>query len=82
MCGLELAALLAHGASRAAAVHDKVVAWFGLRCGAAVPGTAHMLCRAGGRQREGSHAQMPRTFRLSLLRIEVRLREVMHQMAQ
>ena len=29
-----------------------------------------------GRQREGSHAQKPRTFRLSLLRIEVRLREV------
>ena len=33
---LELAALLAQGAWHAAAVHDKVVAWFGLRCGAAV----------------------------------------------
>ena len=36
-CGLELAALLAHGAIHAAEVHDHVVAWFGLQCGAAVP---------------------------------------------
>jgi hypothetical protein len=37
VCGLELAALLAHGAIHAAEVHDHVVAWFGLQCGAAVP---------------------------------------------
>ena len=39
VCGFELAALLAHGAcsSAGAAVQKKVVAWFGLRCGAAVP---------------------------------------------
>ena len=36
VCGLDLAALLAHGAFHAAEVHDHVVAWFGLRCGAAV----------------------------------------------
>ena len=32
--------------------------------------------------REGSHAQMPRTFRLSFLRIEVRLTAVMPNRAQ
>jgi hypothetical protein len=51
VCGFELAALLAHGASRATAVHDLVVAWFGLRCGAAVPEgegqSTRMYCRAG-----------------------------------
>ena len=34
-----------------------------------------------GRQRESSHARMPRTFRLSLLRIEVRVTEVKPHMA-
>ena len=61
----------------------------GSACGAARPcrkvrGKAHNVMQSrNGRQREGSHAQMPRTFRLNLLRIEERLREVTQQvMAQ
>jgi len=46
VCGLELAALLAHGACRAAAVHNQVVARFGLRCGAAVPERAGQSTRS------------------------------------
>jgi hypothetical protein len=45
VCGLELAALLAHGACRAAAVHNEVVARLGLRCGAAVPERAGQSTR-------------------------------------
>jgi len=56
---LELAALLAHGATQAAAVHAKVVAWFGLRCGAAVRkvrgGKAHVIHSRNGGKCEGPH---------------------------
>ncbi len=83
MSVLELAALLAQGAWQAAAVHDQVVAWFGLRCGAAVRmvrGKAHNEYRAGMAGNARGHTlQMPRTLRLSLLRIDVRLPEVTQQ---
>ena len=81
MSVLELAALLAQGAWQAAAVHDQVVAWFGLRCGAAVRmvrGKAHNECTAGMAGNARGHTlQMPRTLRLSLFRIDVRFPEVM-----
>ena len=76
---------MAHGATQAAAVHAKVVAWFGLRCGAAVRkvrgGKAHVIHSRNGGKFEGPHAQMPRTFRLSLFRIDVRVPEVTQEVA-
>jgi len=61
-------------------VHDKVVAWFGLRCGAAVRmvrGKAHNEYIAGMAENARGHTlQMPPTFRLSLFRIDVRVPNV------
>ena len=42
--------------------------------------STHVMQSRNGRQRDGSHAQKPRTFRLRLLRIEERLREVTKHM--